>query len=97
MPFLNSAIVVGLPVCGLVVAIDSYFYNQLTLMFYLNAVSQVNISHFFGTDPWWFYIAVEMPISFHVGFPILILGIISYSRDSWNKKTHPYLVYASLF
>ena len=59
LPILVAGITVTLPMCIFSVGLDSFYYGTFTIpqvnFVQINVVE--NLSKYFGTDPWFFYIS----------------------------------------
>ena len=59
MPILVAGLTVTIPICVFSVGLDSFYYGTFTIpqinFVQINVVE--NLSKYFGTDPWYFYIS----------------------------------------
>ena len=80
--YLIGAMIIFLPIFGISVAADSYYYGKMTNVPW-NFI-KVNVfdglSQTFGSDPLLKYFVVELPARYNIFFPCVILGIIHYAR-----------------
>ena len=105
LPFLLAGVFVAVPIIGLVVAIDTFYYlgavdgQNWVLTSYnfmkLNVVE--GLSEFFGTDPAWFYLLVFMPAIFTVMYPAVLVSLFTHFKTMQAKNLSPYLTYYNAF
>lgn len=95
MAFLISGFVVALPIMGFCVALDSIYFGELTItsLNFLKMNLYEGLSKYFGTDPFYAYIVLYMPLWFTVAYPAVIYSFYVYFQDSVSKKQTPYMLY----
>jgi hypothetical protein len=85
--FLISGFVVALPIIAACIALDSFYFGELTItsLNFLKANLYEGLSKYFGTDPFFFYIFVFMPLWFTVAYPGVLYSFYAYFKDSRAK------------
>ena len=82
MNYIIGAMVIFLPIFGISVAADTYYYDEMTAVPW-NFI-KVNVfdglSQTFGSDPLLKYFLVELPARYNIFFPCVVLGIFHYTR-----------------
>lgn len=98
-PFMFALLFVFIPVVGLSILVDSFYYGHFPVITAYNFV-QANLteglSKYFGTEPFHFYIFAVMPLIFTVAYPSVLLSFYVYAKDSLaSKATTPYMLILS--
>lgn len=82
--FVIAGIIVALPIIGLCIFLDSLYFGELTItsLNFLRANLYEGLSKYFGTDPFYHYILVFMPLFFTVCYPAVLFSFYTYFKDS---------------
>ena len=105
LPFLIAGIFVAVPIMGLTVCIDTFYYtgtvDLANLVFTSYNFMKVNVveslSEYFGTDPFFWYLIAFAPAIFHLMYPSVIFATFTHMKTKHNKGETPYLSYYNLF
>ena len=86
--YVNGALIIFLPIFGISVAADSYYYGEMTIVPWNFIKINVfeGLSQTFGSDPLFKYIQVELPARYNIFFPCVILGTYHFVKQSWANR-----------
>ena len=98
IPFIIAGFVVFLPVVGLSICADSFYYGMdsfpvITAYNFVKANLAEGLSLYFGSEHPTFYLFKVMPLFFQAFYPAVLLGFYFYGRDSLSSNVRPYMLY----
>lgn len=97
IPLIKAGFLVFLPVVGLSILVDSFYYKHFPVVTAYNFV-QANLaeglSKYFGTEPVYFYILAVMPLVFTVAYPSVLAAFFVYGKDRGAGQP-PYMLVLS--
>jgi Alg9-like mannosyltransferase family len=101
IPLIYAGILVFLPVVGLCILVDSFYYGQfpvVTAYNFVRANLAEGLSKYFGTEPFYFYIFAVMPLIFTALYPTAMVSFFVYGRDMLRSRAQiPYMLILSGF
>ena len=100
VPFLMAGFLVFIPVVGLSICVDSFYYGMenfpvVTAYNFVMANLAEGLSLYCGSEPKTYYILAVMPLFFLVTYPSVLAGFYTYGKDSLylGSEKRPYMLY----
>jgi len=88
LSYLISGFLIAIPLLIASIAIDTWFYGELTITAY--NFFRVNVfeglSVYFGTSPWHYYLRDALPMYLNIQYPIALYAFYTYTRDTYSKN-----------
>ena len=106
IPFIIAGITIFIPVVGLSILVDSFYYGMkdfpvLSSYNFMQANLTEGLSKYFGTEPVYFYVLIVLPQIFTVAYPSVLGGFIVYPKDQLSKwragGEPPYIFFLAAF